>query len=155
MKTILKYSLLISFLLPLFFSCEKNKSLNSNEDSIYVFVNEIMHAWYLWNDSVPYLDINSYNHPSDLLEDLMYTPLDKWSYIDYAETVEAYYEEGEYFGFGFYPRFDEFGTMYVVLVYDESEAYRQGIRKGDIIRSIDGIDPRHFQDFEFFSDEVE
>lgn len=153
MKTLLTYSLILSILLPLLFSCEKDKNLNSNEDSIYVFVNEVMHSWYLWYDQVPDLDIYDYDHPSSLLEDLKYKPIDKWSYIDYAKTIEAYYEEGEYFGFGFYPRFDEFGTMYVILVYEDSEAYKQGIRKGDIIRSIDGIDPRQYNDFDSFFDD--
>lgn len=155
MKAILKSTLPAIFLFTLLFSCEDNRNgiEPKSEDSIFLFVNEVMNYWYLWNDEVPELDIYSYNHPSDLLEDLKYTLLDKWSYMDYAETIEAYYEQGEYFGFGFYPRFDEFGTLYVILVYDESEAYRQGIRKGDIIKSIDGIDPRHYNDFDSFVDD--
>lgn len=154
MKTIIKFFSIFTVILPLLFSCENNnKDQISSEDSVYVFVDEIMHSWYLWYNEVPELDIFSYDHPSDLLDDLKYKPRDKWSYIDYAETIESYYDEGEFFGFGFYPRFSDDGTLHVIIVYENSEAYKQGIRKGDIIRAIDNTDPRFYNDFDSFFDD--
>jgi hypothetical protein len=151
MKIIFRFFIAFSIILPILFSCEKNK--DSSEENIYVFVDEIMHSWYLWYDEVPDLDISNYSHPSDLLEDLKYKTLDKWSYIDYAETIEAYYEGGESIGFGFFPRFDNTGNLYVIIIYEDSEAYKKGIRKGDRITSIDGTDPRFYDDFESLFDD--
>jgi carboxyl-terminal processing protease len=149
MKTIRNYILSLLFFIPLLFSCEENNQhVISSEDSIYVFVDEIMHSWYLWYDEVPDVEIFNYNHPSDLLEDLKFKPIDKWSYIDYAETISAFYDEGEFFGYGFYPRFDETGKLYVIIIYEDSEAYKQGIRKGDQILRIDGVTSMYYEDFE-------
>jgi hypothetical protein len=153
MKNIYKLFLGVLFIIPFLFSCEKDKNLISSEDSVYVFINDVMHYWYLWYDEVPEVDIFSYNKPSELLNALKYKPRDKWSYIDYAETINSYFEEGEYFGFGFYFRFDEMDNLRVILVYEDSEAYRQGIRKGDIITNIDDISPVYFHDFESFFDD--
>lgn len=153
MKAFLKLLFVILLIIPFLISCEDDKRHIGSEDSIYIFIDEVMHSFYLWNEEVPALDIFNYSHPSDLLEDLKYKPLDKWSYMDYADVIEAYFEEGEYFGFGFYPRFDDTGNLRVIIIYEDCDAYKQGIRKGDIIKMIDGVDPRYYNDFEKLFDD--
>ena len=61
----------------IFFGCrDKDDSDHlSSEDSVYVFIDELMHYWYFWNDEVPELDIFQFDSPSQLLEALMYTPV--------------------------------------------------------------------------------
>ena len=134
-----KYNFPILIILPLilfFSSCEDKEP---TRDSIYSFVNETMHSLYLWYDEVPEVNYSHYNDPSDLLDDLM-VPIDKWSFIDLTSNVEDLFEEGNYFGLGFYFRFDsDRENLYVAIIYENSTAYQQGIRKGDRIIAIDGV----------------
>jgi len=135
-------------------SCEKDPAGIQSEDSIYVMIDELMHSWYLWYDQVPRVDPLDYSTPSALLDVLMYKPLDKWSFVEKKEIIDSYFEEGVQFGFGFYIRFDESSNLRVIIVYEDSEAFRQGIRKGDIIKSINGTPAGQINDFTaFFSSE--
>ncbi len=150
------FLLLILVIVSFLFCCtdkkEDNDPVDSNEDSVYIFVDEVMKYWYLWNDKVPDIDIFQYNTPQDLLDALMYTPLDHWSFIDKLDAVQALFEEGEYFGFGFLLKFDAYGNLRIPLVYENSEAYELGIRRGNIISTINGIPATLFDDYESFFD---
>lgn len=134
--------------------CEKDKNTVpvSSSDSIYFFVNELMNSWYYWYDEVPEVDYLSYNDPTTLLDDLK-VPLDRWSYMDDAETIMSLFEEGEYFGFGFYLRFDTENRLRIPLIYQNSTAYSLGIRKGDEILTINNIPVTSYNDYDAFFDD--
>lgn len=155
MKT--KYSFIIGFFaaIVLLSGCrdKDEKEGISSEDSIYVFIDEIMNSWYYWYQEVPEVDIFQYSEPADLLDALVYKPTDKWSFVDDTTTVNALFEEGVYFGIGFMMRFDASGNLYVIYVYENSEAYSHGIRKGNIIQTINGTVAKYFDDFDPFFDE--
>lgn len=138
----------------LLFSCnDKDESvIYSSEDSVLIFVDKTMNDMYLWNEEIPDLDIFQYNSPSDLLEAMMYTPPDYWSFIEKKEIVDAMFDEGVYFGFGFLLKVDVEGFLRVALVYENSEAYRQGIRRGYIVNTLNDIPASLFDDFESFFD---
>ncbi len=150
------FLLLILVIVTFLFGCtdkkEDNGPADNNEDSVYIFVDEVMKYWYLWNDKVPDLDIFQYSTPQDLLDDLMYKPLDHWSFIDKLDAIQSLFEEGEYFGFGFLLKFDADGNLRVPLVYENSEAYDLGIRRGNIVSTINGIPAISFDDYESFFD---
>jgi carboxyl-terminal processing protease len=152
-----KYSLIIGFFaaIILLSACRDRKEDEkiSSEDSIYVFIDEIMNSWYYWYDQVPEVDIFQYNEPADLLDALVYKPLDKWSFIDDTTTLNALFEEGVYFGLGFMMRFDAQNNLRVIYVFENSEAYAQGIRKGNIIQTINGTVAMYYNDFDPLFDE--
>lgn len=149
-----KFILLLLIGMSILSSCLKREDYGiiEGEDDVYVFVNKLMKEWYLWNDKVPNIDIQQFNTPSELLDELMYTPPDYWSFIAKAEVVESMFEEGEYFGFGFMLKFDLNGNLRIPLVYNNSEAYDLGIRRGNHIVSINGISPELFDDYDSFFD---
>lgn len=151
---IITISLLVLFIIP-FSSCEKGDKNNaiSSEDSIYYVINELMNTWYLWYDEVPEIDIYQFNNPPDLMEALMYSAIDKWSFVEEKEVIDAIFQEGETFGFGFQIRFDPSNKLRILYVYENSEAYRQGLRKGFIVQSINGIPALLFEDYDEFFDE--
>lgn len=135
--------LAISFMV--FQGCGKDDSdhVLSSEDSIYYAVNEIMHYWYLWNTEVPEIDYMGHNSPQDLMNALT-IDIDEWSFVDKLETVNSYFNEGEDFGFGFYLGWDtEYPSpetnLRVLFVYNNTDAYTAGIRRGCIIREMNDV----------------
>lgn len=99
------------------------------------FVHEIMRDSYLWYDQVPkHVDYIAYASPEDLLDELMYTELDRWSYI---VSIEENYEftEGKYIGLGFNADYD---TGRVRYVYQGSPANAAGMKRSDKILEING-----------------
>lgn len=106
------------------------------EDSIYYHVNGVMKYYYLWNDRLPDVNYLSYDSPEDLLEALRYKPIDKWSYIEETENLKSAIDDGEYFGFGFYIKWDEFGYLRVFQSYKNSQAFKAGITRGTRITQI-------------------
>ena len=149
---IITFFFLSLFIIP-FTGCEKeDKNAIPTEDSIYYVINELMNSWYLWYEEVPELDIYQYNTPSELMDALMYTTIDKWSFVEKKEVIDAIFQEGVTFGFGFQIRFDSYNNLRILYVYENSEAYRQGLRKGFIIQSINNTPPPSFDYDEFFDD---
>jgi carboxyl-terminal processing protease len=134
--------LIVLFVILLLPGCKDKNSdqVISSEDSIYVYIDRVMNSWYYWYDEVPQVDIFHFDTPADLLDTLIYKPLDRWSFIDNAESIGSLFEEGKTFGFGFLIRFDPENNLRVIYVYENSDAYEQGIRKANIIEKINGLD---------------
>lgn len=147
---------LVSIIIISFFfgSCEKDQDEISvaSEDSVYLFVDEVMKYWYLWNEEVPDLDIYSYNEPGELLEDLKYKPVDKWSFIDKTEDVLALFEQGQTLSFGFYMGWNQINQLWVIISYPNSEAYKSGIRRGCQLLEIDDTPVIQISSFDSFFD---
>jgi carboxyl-terminal processing protease len=135
-------------------SCDKKDAPGiSSEDSIYVFIDVIMNSWYYWYETVPEVNIFQYNEPADLLDELIYKPIDNWSFIEDTATLNSIFEEGIYYGFGFMIRFETDRTLRVIYVYDNSTAYSVGMRKGNIVTGINGVSPAGINDFTEFTDD--
>ncbi len=154
MKTLIKVGLVFFGIVYLTVSCSKDdEPLKSDkltsEDSIYFYINELMPYWYLWNDSIPELDYLNYDTPQDLMADMMVS-IDHWSFVDKAESVSSYFNEGEDFGYGFYLAWDSEGNLRVILSYPGTDAYAAGIDRGCIISTIDGVNAQKIDDFDFF-----
>ena len=151
-----KLAIAISLILALS-ACEKHENTDNtikSEDSVYLFVNDLMHYWYFWNDDIPELDYMSYNDPEKLLEDFK-VPQDKWSFIDKAQTITTYFESGENFGFGFYLGWDSQYNLRVIFSYNYTAAYEAGIYRGTIIYEIDDVPVKDINSFDsFFSSDA-
>ncbi len=137
-------------------SCEKNEDFDSEDRSIYSFVEQVMGEWYLWNQSLPDVNINTYSTPQDLV-DAMTVEQDRWSFVDKTAVINAYFGEGEDFGFGFFLGWDEVNVDYssslrVMFVYENTKAYTEGIRRGWTLLEIDGTPVHEVSSFATFFD---
>ncbi|WPP50647.1 S41 family peptidase [Catalinimonas niigatensis] len=99
---------------------------------------DIMSEWYLWNDLIPEVDIDSYTSAEDLMRAMTNKQLDKWSYIENEEEYDALFEKGEYEGYGFRMAFDPKGNLRVAFVYNDSPFGRAGVQRSWIINKING-----------------
>ncbi|NOU16548.1 MAG: hypothetical protein HOO91_03195 [Bacteroidales bacterium] len=101
----------------------------------------VMKDYYYWYDKLPTVDPNSYKDPSTLIETLRVNPPDRWSYVTTKQELEAYYNSGAYYGFGFGSSFDQNGKLWIIYVYKSSPFTEKGINRGWQISSIDGVTP--------------
>jgi carboxyl-terminal processing protease len=134
-------------LLVAFSSCKKDNVLPENtltpemaRDSLFY----IMKEFYLWYDmpeasSVTETNKDNYTDPSALLEAMRYKTLDRWSFIaDYDEfTAEM---SGEFVGHGIRISLDSEGKARIAMIYNNSPLYANGVRRGWIIKKINGTD---------------
>ncbi len=134
-------------LLMLFSSCKKNDVLPDTtvtdamaRDSLFY----IMKAWYYWYNmpeanSVTTANEADYTDPYKLLEAMRYKELDRWSFVaDYAEFNAEM--QGTFVGHGFRVGLDDAGNARIAMIYDNSPLYIQGVRRGWIIKKINGVD---------------
>ncbi len=114
------------------------------------FIYYCMKEYYLWYDEVPDLDYTAYTSLDDLLYDLMYLDLDKWSFIVPSSTADAYYGEGmtEGFGIGFIYEPDASNDYYMRIryVFNESPAGMAELERSDKILEADGYPVNEFID---------
>lgn len=106
------------------------------------FVWEVMDLYYLWYDQMPRVDWRSYTNPHQLLEDLRYTPRDRWSVLyDNGPEFLAYLQSGQRKAFGFGMKWDANNQLRIAYVYANSPAARAGLQRGDIILEVNGQVP--------------
>ncbi|MFC2087053.1 S41 family peptidase [Bacteroidota bacterium] len=162
--------LLISVFFIFIIACEKddgdlndnsgNGNIDSTEqrvaDSIFLFVEEVMDYWYLWNDNIPDLDFTEFSSPADYLEALIFDSLDRnWSFVEKYEVINSIFNEGEYYGFGFLLGWGPYGNLRVLLVYDNTSAKKAGIKRGTIITKMNGVKAQNIVSFDpFFDDDT-
>jgi carboxyl-terminal processing protease len=108
--------------------------LEKLKDLVY----KVMTSTYLWYDTVPAVDLTSYYSAEELLEDLIYKDLDRWSYIASKEEYHSLMEEGRYIGLGFGMKFTENDECRIKLVYQNSPAADAGLMRGDRLIEING-----------------
>jgi C-terminal processing protease CtpA/Prc len=93
---------------------------------------------YFWAEYTPQnFDTSPYNDPQSMINDLKYSPLDRWSVVITNEQFNAFSEQSS-FGFGFYPIYDINGNLLVSNIEINSPADKAGIKRGDIIQTING-----------------
>ena len=111
-------------------SCNKEEGKSTGQISCEQIYNE-MKEWYLWNDKLPEINVAKYNDPYKLIEDLIYKPLDKWSFINspqFSTHVGPLVKEVS--GHGIMLGLDEDHNARIALVYIGSDLYSQGVRRG-------------------------
>ncbi len=119
------------------FDAPPPESCTVTHQSEYVY--DVMEQVYLWNQELPAresIDFASYEDPADLLKELRYPDVDRWSYIADKKKSDALFEEGKFIGFGFSHKRMSDGRVRLTFVYEDSPAYRAGMRRGDEFLSI-------------------
>lgn len=140
MKSRIYYVLLLLILgagLVFLNSCEKDKIYPPDYETVDELYS-IMNQWYYWKDSISDVNPESYASAVDLLNAMRFEPKDKWSYITTKEAHSQFYEEGTYVGYGFGYATDSEGNVRITFLYDDSDLNDLGIKRGWIIKKING-----------------
>jgi carboxyl-terminal processing protease len=150
-----RIALKTSFIVVLFASlilsfpaCNRNEQALPETDSVRLAIEMVYYyttTSYLWEEYVPGgIDINSYSDPYNLFEDMRYKPYDRWSGVtdDYTGMM-ASLTSGVRKASGFRAQrmsYNGGSNIYLAVefVYEDGTAYAAGLRRGDIIISIDG-----------------
>ena len=140
MKKVILYTLFIS--LSIIWSCEEKPveetyvSARKNLTSKILY--DLMDECYFWNKTITDKPDLS-KDPLQLFQDFIYKPIDKWSFIISTKEFREYYKSGIYVGYGFSFGEDENGDLRISQIFKNSPLYSKGIRRGWIIKSINGI----------------
>jgi len=133
-----------------FASCSDSDKTNKTED-VYLFVHDtIMRSIYYWVDNVNNVPVSAYMHPNDMMVDMRYEKLDRWSQV-YEKSVIDDLMSGVSSSYGFVFMPDIYNSLRVAMVYKSSDAYKAGLRRGHLIESINGESYPQTTDFSFFS----
>ena len=138
-------SLTVLALLSLLSSCKKEDDIPQDDN---IQVSQWLYDWmkdvYFWNDKLPdAVNIEEKTDPEAFFYELLYDEEDKWSYItDDWKSMEAELS-GTPVSMGYSPAFGLFsGTSRVFIVteyvYPGSPAHNAGLKRGDIILTING-----------------
>ena len=107
------------------------------------FIYQVMHDSYLWANDVPELDYSDVQYDtSEKILTALKNKNDKFSFIIDAQTAQSFFEEGinDDFGMGLtIARLDS--TTFVLVttyVYPNSPADKAGLKRGDIIKLVEG-----------------
>jgi carboxyl-terminal processing protease len=104
-------------------------------DSLYF----LMKQWYYWYDLMPAVTKENYSDPYDLMDAMRYKEFDKWSFVaDYNEFIAEM--QGEFVGHGIRIGIDDALKARIAMIYTQSPLYAEGVRRGWIIKSINGYD---------------
>ena len=95
--------------------------------------------YYLWYDSVKTVNLDLFKTPFELLDSLMYKALDRFSYLAGKSQQDQLFNEGQYIGIGFGFKPDATGHLRVTFVFNDSPLATQGVKRGWIIKSVNGI----------------
>lgn len=121
----------------------------SSSDSILVYVDEAMNDLYLWQDKMTKVDWHDYSDPAEMMGDMKYSPIDRWSNVYKKESLKSFFT-GESVSYGFMPVW-EGSELMVGYVFHDSDAYRKGLRRGFRIAELKGSLPRNIYNWDFFN----
>lgn len=114
--------------------------LNLAKQFVYSYTKDA----YLWSSRIPdYITYNSAATPAELLDMMMYKTLDKWSYVSENAEEEMKEFQGVSTTFGYSLMFYKFSNSedvfaVVKFVYEGSPAQKAGLKRGDIILTLNG-----------------
>lgn len=137
-----KFRLLLFLLVVGVFSCNPKEDTPEPikiEDLVKEAIVRSMGDWYFWNKELPSnVDVTKYSSNAELLNAIIFKPLDRFSYITTREAFNAAFtgQVSGVHGFGF--SFDSDERMFVSFVYDLSPAGQDGWQRGWQVIEING-----------------
>ena len=134
------YKIIAPFIcLAVIVSCqEKIEDPGLAESKVKEAIYNGMLDWYYWNEELPAtLDVNKYISNEQLLEDLKYDQLDKWSYLTTREDFNKAFT-GQNAGHGVGISLDPDDRLWLSFVYAESPAGKDGWQRGWEIVGVNG-----------------
>lgn len=139
-----KLTLSFAVILLIFSSCKKDTTVTPTDNELTAtqardVLYTLMNTNYLWYSLMPAVNKTDYKDPSSLLEAMIYKTVDHWSFVaDYNEFMAEM--NGEFVGHGIRVGVDGSGKARISMIYTESPLYKQGVRRGWIIKSVNGSD---------------
>ena len=135
-----KTVLILALIIPLLHSCKKDPdpvNTPTTEEKARDALYDLMQYAYLWYNYMPTVKVSDYTGPEDLLEALRYKPRDKWSFVT---TWDGYLAmvTGAFVGHGIRMGLDDDNNVRVVSLYTGSDLWPQGVRRGWIVKSVNG-----------------
>lgn len=127
-------------LLAVFFvqSCDDD-SIISDEEIVNKYLYSAMQDIYLWYNKLPAVNPAYYSTPYELMEALRYKEVDRWSFVMTWHEYEQYFREGKMIGHGFMISRDDDYNLRIAFIYPSTSAYSKGIRRGWIVKSVNGV----------------
>lgn len=156
MRRILPVILVFGLSQLLIVSCKKDDPIEKVSREIIAtnkWIDDNMSLYYLWNEFIPTgIDYTRESDPKAFFFKLLYRDLDKWSQItdDYPKLESEL--NGDPVTMGYRPAFYLTGNNNVIIVvsyvYPGSPAEEAGLKRGNIILSIDNkqLDTTNYQD---------
>ena len=146
MRLIFQKILLLTFITFLFLSqaCRKDNSSMTSQDSVIAINSSIystMKDWYLWYDKIPQVDPKAFSSAQEFLDSITYKPIDRWSFVMSLQEYNDYFLQGKMYGHGFSFSLDAENHFRIAFVFQNSDLYKSGVRRGWIIEKINGIVP--------------
>lgn len=134
-----KFVFLIAACFSILTSCKKEPGPTPDamaRDTLYTLMNQ----WYYWYDKMPSIDKEDYSDPYELLEAMRYKELDRQtSYvIDYGTYMAQI--QGTSVTHGIRMALDESNKARIAMIYKNSPLFEAGVRRGWIIKTINGQD---------------
>lgn len=145
----MKKILFLAIILFTAYSCKKdpgpNDVKNANDtivtdamarDTLYYLMQDV----YYWYKVMPQVNKDNYSDPYKLMDAMRYKPLDRFSFVD---DYTAFNNEmsGIVSGIhGIRVGVDQSGKARIAMIYREAPLYANGVRRGWIIKSVNGID---------------
>lgn len=135
-----RISILLFGILLIMGSCKKDDeppevTPEMARDSLYY----IMNMYYYWYNLMPVVNKADYSNPVDLLHAMKYKALDKWSFVaDYEKFISQM--GGSFVGHGVMIALSEDNKARIMQIYPNSPLYSQGVRRGWIIKTVNGYD---------------
>ena len=139
-----KLLLITALIIPLFSACKKDPDPvvvdeytfdERARDGLY----DLMKTMYLWRDKIPTLKVSDYKDPAEILEAMRNLPQDRWSFVaDYDAFMASM--EGTFVGHGIRMGLDPDNNVRVVSLYKNSDLWPKGVRRGWIIKQVNGVD---------------
>ncbi|MBN2275897.1 MAG: PDZ domain-containing protein [Bacteroidales bacterium] len=138
-------------------SCDKLKDDEKDNVEISSWIYEWMQEVYFWNNTFPSnINIKTKTEPKAFFYELVYETEDRWSYItDDYETLQSELS-GTPVSMGYSPAFGVFmntNKVFIIVeyVYPNSPASDAGLKRGDIILTINGAVPDTDNYFDLYS----
>ncbi|OYX21505.1 MAG: carboxyl-terminal protease [Algoriphagus sp. 32-45-6] len=116
----------------------ERKNILATYQEVKKAIFDSMREWYYWTEELPTNpDLSSYSSNEELLDDIIFKPLDRFSYLTTQEAfTNAFVGRNAGHGFGFAFTADE--KLYVSFVFDEAPAGKDGWQRGWEITQING-----------------
>ena len=122
-----------AFVMVIGSSCKKDDDIPKENSRTYIY--DIFQENYFWLEHLPKLDPNNYQSNEALIDALVYSQLDRWSFVAPLDLYISLFEQGETKGFGVGMAVTPDNRLMVRFTYKNSPMGLAGGERGwEIIR---------------------
>jgi carboxyl-terminal processing protease len=140
-----KILLITALIIPFLTGCKKDSVpdpepgstlAQSARDNLY----DLMQYAYLWNNKMPTVKLSDYPGPKEILAVLRYKPIDVYSFVLTWDEFSALMSGSVQGMHGITLSLDTADVVRVVNLYNKSDLWPRGVRRGWIVKKVNGTD---------------